>query len=181
VIEDISPKRKDYSHRLMDYKNDPGTRFADIQNVLRLLEVRIAKWLQEEPIGPQTASAKPVAPPVTGADLQIVKRAREILGSPSNWDRADTQACPAAAPSFSLFCAFERAAREVTGAFENRAAGIEEARLVVNEIAPNRDKYQSRLTDFNNDAATTFDDVQKLFQLVEERIGKRLKDRTGGK
>jgi hypothetical protein len=37
--------RSKYNHRLMDYNNDPSTTFADIQNVLRLMEDRIAKRL----------------------------------------------------------------------------------------------------------------------------------------
>src|SRR3984957_20594472 len=43
-------------------------------------------------------------PPVTQADIQIVKRARTILDSPSKWNRADTRVCPAGAKTFSLYC-----------------------------------------------------------------------------
>jgi hypothetical protein len=43
-----------------------------------------------------------VRPPVTKADLQIAKRAREILNSRSNWNRADDRICPATAKTFSL-------------------------------------------------------------------------------
>src|ERR1051325_2639812 len=44
-------------------------------------------------------------PPVTKADLQIVKRAREILDSPAKWNRADNRVCPAGAKVSRLYCA----------------------------------------------------------------------------
>jgi hypothetical protein len=47
VIDDVT-NRKPYQHRLKDYNNDPTTTFADVQNILRLLQERIAKRLTEE-------------------------------------------------------------------------------------------------------------------------------------
>ena len=66
---------------------------------------------------PQAAAAQSAAaiddsnarPPVTKADLQIVQRAREILDSPSKWNRADNRECLAGAKTFSLYCALEKA------------------------------------------------------------------------
>ena len=54
-----------------------------------------------------------VRPPVTKADLTIVKRARETLSSPAVWNRADTRICPKDAKTFSLYCAL--ATREAAG------------------------------------------------------------------
>jgi hypothetical protein len=48
VIAEIAPNRKNYKHRLMDYNNDPTTKFADIQKFFRLLADRITKRLTEE-------------------------------------------------------------------------------------------------------------------------------------
>ncbi len=45
---------------------------------------------------------------------------------------------------------------------------------MIDETAPNRNIYNSRLMDFNNDPTTKFADIQKLLQLVEERLSKRL-------
>jgi len=131
----------------------------------------------------QTASdntAKPpdedpeVRPPVTKADLKIIQRAREILDSPSKWNRADTRDCPAEAQTFSLYCALEKATDEVSGNFKHRGAAMQEARFVVDEIAPNRKNYEHRLMDYNNDPTTTFGDIQKVLGLAEARIAKRL-------
>ena len=81
-------------------------------------------------------------PPVTKADVRIVQRAREILNSQSEWNRADTRVCPADAKRFSLYCALEKATDEVSGKFEHRGAAMQEARFVIDEIAPNPEELQ---------------------------------------
>jgi len=63
-----------------------------------------------------------VKPPVSKADIEIVKRAREILSSSAKWNRADTRECPAEEKTFSLYCALEKATEEVSAHFEHRAA-----------------------------------------------------------
>lgn len=190
VIEGVAPNLSQYQHRLMDYNNDPTTTFADVQKVFRLLEDRIAKRLAGEPVevsapvtppssaGSGTPAAAPVAPsvttPVTQADLEVVRRARAILDSPAKWNRADTQVCDAEPKTVSLFCSFEMASKEVNGAFDDEGAAIQEARMIISEMDPHRLKYHARLKDYNNDPAITFADVQKVFQLVEERLTNRL-------
>ena len=47
VIDDIAPNAKSYAHRLMDYNNDPTTKFSDLQKFFRLLEERLSKQLKE--------------------------------------------------------------------------------------------------------------------------------------
>jgi hypothetical protein len=114
-------------------------------------------------------------PPVTQADLRIAQRAREILDSPEKWNRADTRKCPAKAKVFSLYCALEKATDEVSRNFKHRGAAMQEARFVIEEVAPDWEKkYQHRLLDYNNDPTTTFADIQKVFRLLEDRIAKRL-------
>ncbi len=73
-------------------------------------------------IKPQSNSdTSNVRPAVTKTDLQIVKRAREILNSESKWNRADNRIFPAAAKTFSLYCALQMATVEVGGKAEHRA------------------------------------------------------------
>ena len=117
-------------------------------------------------------------PPVTKVDVQVVQRAREILDSESKWNRADTRVCPADAKTFSLYCALEMATDEVSGKFEHRGAAMQEARFVIDEIAPNSKNYHHRLMDYNNDPATTFADVQKFFQLLKDHVAQRLKEES---
>jgi hypothetical protein len=175
VIEDISFKGKEYDHRLMGYNNDPSTTFPDIQKVLRLLESRIAKRLKDQPLTSQTAAASAAAvcpaPALTSADIQIMKRVRGILDSPSKWNRASSQECPSDAQTFGLYCAFEKASREAKGSFDGGGAAIDEVRTLIDQR-----KYPARLVDYNNDPAVTFADIQKLLQLVEERLERQLAD-----
>ena len=115
-----------------------------------------------------------VRPPVTKADLQIVKRARELLDSPSKWNRADNRVCPAEAKTISLYCALQMATIEVGGKGEHRGAALQEARFVIDEIAIDR-KYEHRLMNYNNDPTTTFADIQEVLRITESLIMLRLK------
>jgi hypothetical protein len=118
---------------------------------------------------------------VTQADVRIAQRAQEILDSPVKWNRADNRVCPKAARTFSLYCALEKATDEVSGRFEHRGAAMQEARFVIEEVVPDWRKYSHRLMDYNNDPRTTFEDIQRVFRLLEERISKRLSDQAGAK
>ena len=118
---------------------------------------------------------------MTKADVRIVQRAREILNSTSEWNRADTRVCPTDAKTFSLYCALEKATNEIGAKFEHRAAAMQEARFVIDDIAPNRKNYHHRLMDYNNAPTTTFADVQKFFRLLGDRISTRLRDESQGR
>jgi hypothetical protein len=177
VIDEIAADR-DYEHRLMGYNNDPTTTFADIQEVLRITESLIALRLKAGGPRREVTTAQSVAAPAgsqaksvaTKADVEIAKRVRQILDSPSKWSRSGTQDCPADLRVFSLYCALVKAATEINGTFDDGAAAVREMRRAIDETAPNR--YKARLVDFNNDPTTTFADIQKLLQLVEERLAK---------
>ncbi len=120
-------------------------------------------------------------PPVTTADVRIAQRAQKILNSPAKWNRADTRVCPAQAKTYSLYCALEKATDEVTGNFQHRSAAMQEARFVIDDIAPNRKNYEHRLMDYNNDPTTTFADIKKVLRLLQARITKRLSKESPGK
>lgn len=115
-----------------------------------------------------------VRPPITRADLQIVKRAREILSSESKWNRADNRICPAEAKTVSLYCALQVATVELGGKAEHRGAALQEARFVIDEIAIDRN-YEHRLMNYNNDPTTTFADIQEVLRITESLITLRLK------
>jgi len=115
-----------------------------------------------------------VRPPVTKADLQIVKRALELLDSPSKWNRADNRICPAEAKTVSLYCALQMATIAVGGKAEHRGAALQEARFVIDEIAADRN-YEHRLMNYNNDPTTTFADIQEVLRITESLITLRLK------
>jgi hypothetical protein len=124
-------------------------------------------------IAAQSGAGK-VVPPVSKTDLEIVKKADQILGSPAKWNRADDRKCPKEAKTVSLYCALEQATMEVTGSFEHRGAVMQEARFAIDEVDGNKD-YDHRLMGYNNDPTTTFADIKKIIRLTGERIEARLK------
>lgn len=156
------------------------------QKTLALIPVAMLVLLYLAPLAKLAGQNTPkpddpdARPPVTQADLQIVERARQILDSPAKWNRADTRECPADATTFSLYCALEKATKDVSGNFEHRGAAMQEARFVIDEIAPNRKNYHHRLMDYNNDPTTTFVDVQTFFRKLQERVAARLKEQSQG-
>ena len=115
-----------------------------------------------------------VRPPVSKTDLEIVKKADQILSSPAKWNRADNRKCPKDAKTVSLYCALEQATMEVTGSFEHRGAVMQEARFTIDEVDGNKD-YDHRLMGYNNDPTTTFADIKKIIRLTGERVEARLK------
>jgi hypothetical protein len=135
---------------------------------------------QKQPANPGGDDSN-VRPPVTEADLRIAKRAQKILDTPSKWNRADTRDCPAEAHTFSLYCALERATDEVSGNFKHRGGAMQEARFVIDDVAPNAKTYQHRLMGYNNDPATSFADIQRFFTLLQDRIKTRLADEKKGR
>ena len=143
-----------------------------------LLVLGVSAMAQAPSSKPASVDDSEARPPVTKDDVRIVERAREILDVPSKWNRADTRVCPAEAKTFSLDCALEKATRDVTGQFEHRGAAMQEARFVIEEVAPDWHKYDHRLMDYNNDPATTFDDIQKVLRLLQDRIKKRLTEQS---
>jgi hypothetical protein len=117
-------------------------------------------------------------PPVSDADIRIVRRAREILNSPAKWNRSDNRECPVTQKTYSLYCALEKATKEVSKTFEHRGASMQEARFAIDEVLAKGNHYKHRLMDYNNDPKTTFADVQRFFILIEERIRKRLAEQS---
>jgi len=132
-------------------------------------------YASAQEIKPQSNSDDSNArPAVTKIDLQIVKRAREILNSESKWNRADNRVCPAEAKTVSLYCALQMATVEVGSKAEHRGAALQEARFVIDEIARDRN-YEHRLMNYNNDRTTTFSDIQEVLRITESLISLRLK------
>ena len=172
VIDELT-KKKDYEHWLMGYNNDPTTTFADIQEVLRLVEMRLTTRLKADAPKTTATTVPSAEPAVAKTDIEILKRARQILDSPSKWNRNRNQECPTEAKTFNLYCTLVKAATEVKGEFDDASAAIREVRHVIDETAPNRKGYRARLIDYNEDPTTTFEDVRKLLQVVEERLTKR--------
>jgi hypothetical protein len=168
VIEEGTVGRN-YDHRLMGYNNDSTTKLADVHSIF-------AEALSKMPGGPdKPLPSPPVCPrppdPVAAVDLQIVDRARDILGAPDRWNKADGQTCPANQKTVGIFCAFKRASEELIGEWNETGPAMREARQLVNSLA--KKHYDDRLVDYNNDPDVTFADLQTFFR-IHARVAKRL-------
>ena len=143
--------------------------------MLRALVFLLALLLAPLADADEQAQDNPDAKPlVSKADLQIIKRAESILNSPSVWNSHDTRECDPKAKKYSLYCALEKATRDVTAKFDHRGAVMQEARFVIDEIKP-KANYEHRLMGFNNDETVHFSDIKRVLHLVHERIESKLK------
>lgn len=102
-------------------------------------------------------------------DREILVRAAKIISSDAVWNRADNRQCPAAATTWSIYCAVEQAQVEVAGGFHHRRPAGELVRVLVDERTKSRN-YKHRMMDYNNDTTTTLADVQSLFAEAIARI-----------
>jgi hypothetical protein len=104
-------------------------------------------------------------------DQKIVREAAKILSTEGAWNRTDSRQCPASATTYSIYCAMEKAAIDVTGGFNHRRPALESVRVIVEERTATRN-YHHRLMDYNNDPTTRLDDVQSLFKEALIRMEK---------
>jgi len=74
---------------------------------------------------------------------------------------------------------FDSITDSMTSILKAVSAAMQEARFVIEDIAPNWKEYHHRLMDYNNDPRTTFADIQKVLRLLEKRITKRLREESG--
>lgn len=107
--------------------------------------------------------------PAGALDREILQRAATIIASDSVWNRADNRECPAAATTWSIYCAVEKAEVDVAGGFHHRRPAGELVREIVDERAKARN-YKHRMMDYNNDPTTKLADVRSLFAEAIARI-----------
>jgi CubicO group peptidase (beta-lactamase class C family) len=106
-------------------------------------------------------------------DVRILERADRILAGEGVWNRADDRNCPPSATRFSLFCALEKASREVTGEYVHRRAALQAVRFAIEEATLGR-RFSLRMMDFNNLPETRFADVKRILGVASARIKARL-------
>jgi hypothetical protein len=137
--------------------------------------------------GRQQPANEPRDQPATADDLRILRRADVLLGDASVWNRDDDRVCDddEASGKRSLFCALQKANREILGEYQHRNVALQEVRFVIQDAT--RDRHTEmviralrrfslphRLMDFNNLPETQFDDVKQVLRVASERIAARL-------
>jgi hypothetical protein len=114
--------------------------------------------------------------PVTQDDLRILVRASEILSSPSVWNRHDTRECHPADTTWSLFCALEKASRDVLKEYRHREVALQEVRFAIEDVTDGRE-FEHRLRDYNNLRSTGFADIKRVLTIATHRVRIRLTGR----
>jgi hypothetical protein len=111
--------------------------------------------------------------PVTKEDLQILERASAILSSAAVWNRHDTRECHPSDKTWSLFCALEKASREVLEEYRHREVALQEVRFAIEDVTDGREFYH-RLMDYNNLPSTQFADIKRVLTIATHRVRIRL-------
>src|SRR5262245_53381224 len=70
---------------------------------------------------------------VTDQDLRILQQADKILASAAVWNRHDTRICKPTDKTWSLFCALEKASRDLLGEYRHREVALQEVRFAVED------------------------------------------------
>jgi hypothetical protein len=84
-----------------------------------------------------------------------------------------------------LFCALQKADREILGEYEHRNVALQEVRFAIQDATRDRQTEMAiralrqfslphRLMDFNNLPETRFEDVKQVLRVATERVGARL-------
>ena len=96
-------------------------------------------------------------------DVAILDRAIVLLSEENDWARTGDRSCPQSGPPFNLYCAMREASIQVTGEFKHRSAALQQVRYAIERQRPGVE-YAHRLWDYNNDPATSFEDLHGVLQ-----------------
>ena len=102
-------------------------------------------------------------------DAPILERTMELLASEADWSKDDTRECPAGQTKLSLYCALRQASLDVAGAFEHRAAALQQVRYAIDRARPDAD-YAHRLMDYNNDPQVSLADIHAMLNEALENL-----------
>ena len=107
--------------------------------------------------------------PATSDDVEILSSSLSRLSSIPIWDREDDRDCGNDGPGHvSLFCLMAAAVEERMGRYHHSQPAFDVVRSVINERYPER-LHGHGLMDFNNDAATTLQDLRTVLELSVAR------------
>jgi hypothetical protein len=108
-------------------------------------------------------------PSLTQIDLDVLRKADDILADESKWNRKCERRYVKEDKTWSLYTALHKASVEVTGKFDHRLPALEEVRKTVEGVTANK-KYQHRLRDYNNDSDTKFSDIKNVITPTIKRV-----------
>ena len=113
--------------------------------------------------------------PFDSVDVQILKRANDILLSESVWSKEDDRKCQDDIDSnkYSLFCALYKASIDIVGEYDHRKPALQQVRWNIDNQYKER-LAGHRLMDFNNHGNTNFDEIKRLLaesiKIIEKKV-----------
>lgn len=107
--------------------------------------------------------------PANEYDIAILDRTIGILGNEQQWSKSGDRECESDLPPFNLYCALRQASIDLTGEFHHRSAALQQVRYAIERQRPEAD-YAHRLMDYNNDPATSYEDVLFVLQAAREQL-----------
>jgi len=167
--------------RIWSSRDNDMKRRLILVTVVVLTVVVVASWARQQ----MAVESRDQA--VTENDLRILQRADSLLKDVSVWNRHDDRACAddEAVGKWSLFCALQKADREILGEYQHRNVALQEVRFAIQDATRDRQtemviralrqfSLPHRLMDFNNLPETRFEDVKQVLRVATERVGARL-------
>ena len=107
----------------------------------------------------------------TDDDIAILSSAMDRLRTIQVWDRKDDRNCANDPPgSMSLFCLLAASVEGRMGRYHHSQPALDIVRAFINERWPDR-LHGHGLMDFNNDQATTVDDLRTVLDVSIRRAG----------
>lgn len=169
------------AHCQKDYATIKAAEISTIESGEAVLRKVVVDGVPEDQLAPTDLAAADAmdavlasrARAVDQADIDIIERASSLLSRAEDWDRADDRECGHDDQTYSFSCALKRASEDVIGSYEHRRTALQEVRFAIEDARPGVE-YEHRLQGFNNDPATTFDEVKSILAAVKERLVKRL-------
>ena len=102
-------------------------------------------------------------------DLVVLKRANELLGDTTSWNKVDDRMCDDdfSQKRWSLYCVLKQAYLDETDDFNHRAPALNIIREYISSLNPKR-KYDHQVMDFNNEQG--FSEVKKVLRICIEKM-----------
>jgi hypothetical protein len=116
-------------------------------------------------------------PRLTQTDLDVLRKADDILADESKWNRKCARRYAKEDKTWSLYTALYKASLDVTGKFDHRLPALEEVRKTVEGLTVDK-KYQHRLMDYNNDPETKFTDIKNVLKTTIKRVADQVEKKA---
>jgi hypothetical protein len=111
--------------------------------------------------------------PVDASDLEILESTLKIFQKESRWKRKGREDCKKDLSRFTLSCALVFSSTGIKGDYVHFRPSVQEVRLAIHAVFPGR-TFEHPIHQFNNDPATTIEDIRRVVRRARDRVAARL-------